>query len=42
MKYKRTLRTGKSNSRSAEIRWKSKRYSENIQEVQTSNAKSKC
>ena len=29
-------------SRSAEIRWKSKRYSENVKEFQTSNAKRKC
>ena len=42
MKYKLTLQKGKSNTRLAEIRWKFKRYSENIKEVQTSNAKRKC
>ena len=41
-KYKGTLPIGKVNSRSAEIRWKSKRYSRNIKEVQSSNAKRKC
>ena len=39
-KLQRTLRRRKSNSRSAVIRWKSRCYNENIEEVQISNAKS--